>query len=660
MAHNDYDRPRTPSSNTSGSVISDLSVLNSDDYSDESQRRLLRHARDKRRMRNALGEDGRVVAFRKARPRPRLVSKLDNGTTNNGDMVRSNNGGSRRSSLDSLNDLGNLDERISSFSPNIPRQWATKGRQRNNFLRRINSNSPVERPRTPEQDPDIIYRRRTTFTGDSPHSDIDWTAGGADIPRHTVEPDSPSRLRRSPMYESFRRRRAERAVSGRHLTGLPPDSEDFILEHNDPPVEHYDEVDRSPAAIASRRRIPSTRIAIDYTEESRPLHELPLGAATRDFISKGPAQKSSRELLRQFANRSSISPAPKSPRLSDARRPSTSSSRNDQGSAQPQPQPPATSSTEAETIDPTAHPRQALQPSVMEDARSTSTLPDHRLPTPPEDEVFIRESKKPAPLIPIESGKGDAISGPRQLPPLAESEDDGNRSEDEVLFRESKKPAPVIPIESDKDDAIPGPRQPPALVGSKNNEHRLEDDVHEAGPSQAPNVRPRSALEAVLQTREEEEYGDETIASLGRVVEDDATMDLSDLLPLDDETMNLITNVNVRMHRGEEIRQEERDQLKRMNDSLKAARSGVRSASKGLKRIGHQVEGADVRDTASPECCERCGCPGSATLSGILSGAFRSLRDHFYKKSRTGWTLTWLGVISAIILVWSMLEVTLW
>ena len=179
------------------------------------------------------------------------------------------------------------------------------------------------------------------------------------------------------------------------------------------------------------------------------------------------------------------------------------------------------------------------------------------------------------------------------------------------------------------------------------------------------NKQPRSAVEAVIRAHEAQEaedgLGDATIASLKGLVDDEATVDLSSLLPLDGETLDLINNVNVRVNRGEDLRTEEREQLNRMNEYLRAARSGIRDASKGLKRVEHQVEGADGQPPIVMKGHGREMRFDELTFSDIFRATSRSFRRQFATRSPKGHlSLTWLGLISLILLVWSMLEITLW
>lgn len=562
----------TTQTSSSGSAVSNISLLDSESPSDDFQRRLLQHARDRRRMRDAVDGDAvHVQAFRKARPRPGVAMKMNGDDANEEDAAGSDIGSSRASSLDLPSNRPSPHEVDHPSPPNVPKQWATKGRQKNNFLRRINSDGPIERPRTPEHDPDVIYKRRTLFTGDSPHSDADWRATAADVPLPTAEPDSPSRMRRSPLLESFRRRRAPRQTSLDLIEELHPDpmgaSKDIPTDTLRPRSAGVG-IGRSGqtfGTLAERDEAGEQGQSVVAFKSNR--GEGVAGHGSNASAAQGPdrpgARRSgSRDLLKQLARATSSTPSPHA---------KPSQSRNDQVLPQKR--------------------------SQLQGQRPAATEVDHRLPTPPED----------VPALP------DIEKRPERAPATDRPQTQAN---------------------SWKEEGQPQPGQP------------------------------KSALEAILKSKLQEEVedalGDSTIASLRDVIGDDTSADLSGLLPLDDETLDLINNVNTRVSNGEEVRQEEREHLRRMNDYLQSARSGVRDASKGLRRVEHQVDGADQSSAGHTHSCDRCGGQASVTLSSLLSGAMSSARDHFYRRSKKGLTFTWLGLACLAVLIWSMLEVSLW
>lgn len=595
MADANQDHTRHTSSLSGGSAISDLSAFGSEDFSDDFKRRVFQHARDQRRMRDAVdGGAVRVQAFKKARPRPRVSDRMDG----NGRQDEDNGGsdlGSERGSLDLPSTHSSVSEGDNFASANVPKQWARKGLQKNNFLRRINSDGPMERPKTPEEDPDVIYKRRTAFTGDSPRSDVEWTQRAADVPLPSTEPDSPSRMRRSPLLESLRRRKEMRRQS----------SLDLIEELHPDPLQAGD-VNGARHAFLRGNTISGhtrTRSLVNLREEAAEADEqastAPLKGSNTTALSSseaqvgdneihlrpGPRRLGSRDLLRQLA-RASATP---SPPTKPAERPA-------------------------------GRPRSRKTSPSKKQAGSGGKI-DHRLPTPPDDEVVYSE----------------------QLETLVKTPTASGRWVDTPATRTRKE---VVPLSSEKpDDASSLPTEKARLAKNERE--------------------PKSALEAVLRSHTgqgaDAALGDDTIASLRDLLNDDTTGDISQLLPLDDETLDLINNVNTRVDKGEDLRQDERAQLKRMTNFLKSARSGVRDASKGLKRVESQVEGAEARDATSLVRCSHCGCSGPVTLSSLLTNAARSFWDNFYYRPPKGpGKFTWLGIACLAFLVWFITEVTLW
>lgn len=150
---------------THDSAISGLSILNdeTDEFYQQSMKQL---ARDQRRLRDATHGQP-VKAFRRARTQPNAIEilaesehRLKNNETDN-DFVRP-----RRNSAQGPPSRQN--ER--PLSPNVPKEWGRKGKQRNDYLRRINSTGDMKDPQEETEKPDLdrIFPRRTLYTGDSP------------------------------------------------------------------------------------------------------------------------------------------------------------------------------------------------------------------------------------------------------------------------------------------------------------------------------------------------------------------------------------------------------------------------------------------------------------------------------------------------------------
>lgn len=151
----------------SGSGSSDLSLLENE--TDEFGRLLLQHQRDAQRLSHAV-RGGREQAFRKARPKPRVAERLEREERQAGqNHARRSSGGGNES-----------DPPVT-----VPREWGRRARKQTDWLRKIVA---------PSEDGEegvehAIHRHETAYTGD-----LDWR-NVADAPVQTVEHTPPSMRR---------------------------------------------------------------------------------------------------------------------------------------------------------------------------------------------------------------------------------------------------------------------------------------------------------------------------------------------------------------------------------------------------------------------------------------------------------------------------------
>ncbi len=180
------ERSQDENTQSSGSAISGLSQLESE--TDDFGRQILEHTkqRDRQRMRDAT--TGRVEAFRKARPRPRIALTMENlerndaSTQGRGLELRPHSQPSQSSS-----------ERTTPL--NLPLGWGRKGKQKNDFLGRINTPGEIVGREKQEGDADAIHVRRAAVTDGSSPSEFDWMAEAVNVPlppaeqgTHALEP----------------------------------------------------------------------------------------------------------------------------------------------------------------------------------------------------------------------------------------------------------------------------------------------------------------------------------------------------------------------------------------------------------------------------------------------------------------------------------------
>ncbi|KAI9704505.1 MAG: hypothetical protein M1820_005579 [Bogoriella megaspora] len=202
-AFNDEDTQRT---GTANSIDSGLTSLENGTATDDFGRKILEHAKDERRLYNALKNK---QPFRKARPNTRVALTLENLERNQGTPplnstqkdVAGGNGYSR-------NDSPASSER-SDPPLNIPREWGRKGRQGTEWLTRIKTaDELVDDPNWHSGDKIIPYK--PSLTGDGSPRSVDWVAAAADIPVPSVEdtPSSRGKPRNSSSPASLRKRQS--------------------------------------------------------------------------------------------------------------------------------------------------------------------------------------------------------------------------------------------------------------------------------------------------------------------------------------------------------------------------------------------------------------------------------------------------------------------
>jgi len=211
-------------------------------------------------------------------------------------------------------------------------------------------------------------------------------------------------------------------------------------------------------------------------------------------------------------------------------------------------------------------------------------------------------------------------------------------------------------------------------------ERKDRDGVRDTRPDIARTIPtlPHSAAEELLDDPTANGLGDSTIHSLQDLLDANPDVDFSTVL--DDETLALATDVVLPVvRRPTSERQEEIVALQRMNDRLKAARTGLRDASRGLARVEYQVSEAeeeDHKDAATitkaarkhqaKEDQDGCTCTcgkhhQDVTLGKLVRRAWRSWLNNFYTWPRGGRPrITWLGILTLLFFAWWASERILW
>ena len=167
----------------------------------------------------------------------------------------------------------------------------------------------------------------------------------------------------------------------------------------------------------------------------------------------------------------------------------------------------------------------------------------------------------------------------------------------------------------------------------------------------------KSALREPHSTSLDEIETFDTISS--SIVEDSKhELDASITMQLDEDTMQLISNVTRPLSNGEQSRRQEQDALNRMTASLKDARVGLRDVKRGMKRVELKVGQVEETDH---DMCKECGDAGQITASAILRGLWRGFTSLFFTWPKRGnFRFTWLGLLSLVFVIWLFAETVLW
>lgn len=198
----------------------------------------------------------------------------------------------------------------------------------------------------------------------------------------------------------------------------------------------------------------------------------------------------------------------------------------------------------------------------------------------------------------------------------------------------------------------------------------------EEPPKPQKQALPSSALEAVIDRAKsnhqsqgkEDTLGDSTIDSLEDLIH--SSPDDTTNLQLDEDTlMGLRLPAGAPKTAAERDRYQEIQILQTMNTRLKSARTSIRDAGRGIKRVEHQVDvaehHADVVEVNNVPAvtgqCKRCGCSAVSARTSSFSGVWPARKRLFYDKDRNGrMKFTGLGLASLMLLTWLLSESVLW
>ena len=701
----------------SGSGLSDLSALEND--TDDFGRRLLQHHRDEQRLSNARGNG---QPFRKARPKPRIADAI----------LREER---ERESREDQQRLGSSGSNESDPPVTIPREWGRKARRQRDWMKKIIEPSEVdENEHLQETKPDegAIYGHKTAYTGD-----IDWRDSALDpntppsmrrqchsaaatpsSMRHmntTLRPSAssedgdftaasllastPAATRLPRKIDELTRREIEdierQGLTTRALDEMDHRSPNGTLRRTSSTKLREravaDAMDSSPPRLSRQLTVPANattpskiprrrRSPTPNNKENVPINgEMNGHKDTKDpevvrsaiqpdqaaSIQNSPRARHHRNdsmnLLRKLARVSSMSPSParEKPDVDTVQTKDTTSRRTDAASSNTK----VTSGNEAVKSKPPSNERRRSGWGLEFDALTGDHGDDQN---GGDEETAVKEEasingadKTSAPNDQQAEGKTLVITGVWVESSLA----NGTSS--------------IAQVENAHEQADAATSNKTTAAGDAKDQ---DDDLRRA--SSEPR-HAKSALEAIMQETQNQQndlkFGESTIQSLEDIVH--PNFDLTD--PTITFDYDAAAAVQENVDTGEPLTQAQKDRrqedlaMEGLNKHLRAARTSIKDASRGLRRVENRIEAAQedqkpvsamlntttvvVRKKADANGythCEVCG-GGYHSVWYALWAEFRSLFYSWDRSSRIGISFTWLGAWCLSWLTWYIIESTL-
>ncbi|KAI4929951.1 hypothetical protein J4E85_004572 [Alternaria conjuncta] len=576
-----------------GSALSDLE----NDAEDEFEKRMIQNARDERRLNQALGS--RPQAFRKARTHPRVGLTLDNLERNN--AVAGADGHVKFESPPSSTGSARSDPAI-----HAPATWGRKSRSNRNWMRTITYEE--EQQQTPERADDTIHdhydeahanvprrsvedsplsHKGTPRNDQSQEWDLTFELNEASmiastpyIPRNTVLDDIRQREMQS-VKEQAATARLERMRQGSPEQSRPRTSSIRTVDTVDSSARITDQVTQ-PAPSPKRRLRTRTHswqsigkaqpvTGIGMEDPPVAMYKSAENIATVDREVVATAQpvpprripnrrEDSQDLLRRLAR---VSNTP-SPRQAAPSRPE---------SAPPAPLDSAPQTVLTETT------QSESKPASVEETPVSAEVPDAAAAT-----SIVRQEHTESREAAASTEHVEATPMPKERPALN----------------------PKTPVVTGAWVDTPGPRtvQRPAVASrsrslspKKGSPRKQRPSEKAEEPSEAMSVEPvrpqlpKSALQALVDEaksqgrRPSADFGDSTINSLEDLIAPSGESQIDE-----DTLQGLQLPTETPRNEAERQRQQELLHLHLMNDRLRAARTSIRDASRGMKRVEDQVE----------------------------------------------------------------------
>jgi hypothetical protein len=671
----------------------DLSSLEND-ADDDFERLMIQNARDERRLKDALHGSRRASAFSKARTHPRVGLTLDNLERNNtrNDAAFGANAPVKVESPPSSSGSVRSDPAI-----HAPPGWGRKSRSNRNWMRTITYEGPLQTPPPAEDTVNGLYDDSyEQQAGDNNHlrrSIEDSPLSHKSTPRNdrsaewdlTFELNEASIIASTPyiprntMLDDIRQREMEGLKLDRIPEGPPDETRRPLQSSTESGTTAQDPAMRPSASPEKRLRnrtnswqsIGKSQPVMGTGKENSPVTVYKTSTETMSVVERDVStdtrksssrpkrhrREDSQDLLRRLA-RASNTP---SPGRVPASRPQTAPARQLSNSLSNMATD-ATAHSNEEPADAEIVSKPAVESPVPAPEAQTQQEGPHEI----NDEVSKEISQTPeAPLEPApETGAEDVDATPMPL-------------ERSILN-------PKTPVVTGAWVDTPGPRttrthisiaRSPSQSPKKSSPQKNRSPEGSTAPIIAEAVEdtavdiirpqlPGSALQALVREakahgrRQSADYGDSTINSLEDLISSPPEREGDE-----DTLQGLQIPTVVPRNEAERQRQQELLHLHRMNDRLRAARTSIRDASRGMKRVEDRVEHGEEIEGGDRVILRECPC--AADQSHRLSAWNRS-KNLFWdaklktKRKGTKWRmisgLTLLSIFMLVFMIWWISE----
>ncbi|KAF2019741.1 hypothetical protein BU24DRAFT_406371 [Aaosphaeria arxii CBS 175.79] len=685
----------------SGSIVSGLTSLGSGD--DDFERLMLQNERDQRQLKDALRGDFRP--FSKARSHPHVGLTLDNLERNNAQQDSRSGAGYlvKRESPQSSNGSARADPPI-----HAPREWGRKGRVKRNWLRAIASEDQTRSPEAPNHFADEETPRQSSYAPedlplpsieDSPlshkgssrntpnstrrksfdtqeDSDLDSSidfneasliASTPYVPRSTVLDDIRQREMETLREQALTTNRLDRIretspeeTRPRSSSKQFPDRSENLrpaqaLREGTPEARvrmrrnSWKTIGKSPAVIGEGGQQPTISPITVYNTNSEGIEIVEARAQVNARPSPqrpgSNKREDSHELLRRLA-RVSNTPSPGRPnaqrpqtapaKQSESPSPLTLHSKHTTNISQPHKHSPEST---AEPIP--AHQKRGrdTQSVNTEAGGGASPVSIKRQESVDIEATPVPTSSKLSATTPRVTGAWVDTPAPRTIPRSARSQSN----------------SPVRPPKpEDPSNSSHGKQGPEIAQAESEGVYELE----RTRPSM-----PGSALEAIVEearangkrAQDQDSFGDSTINSLEELIRPGSSVDQAG--DIDDDTLlGLQLPTEPPRNEAERQRQQELTQLHLMNQRLRAARTSVRDASRGMTRVEHRVEHIEENGEKIRVIYRDCPCAGQGH-HGPWTIAWTNFKHLFRDpqvRRRAG--LTWLSIMLITLFTWYLTE----